>query len=60
VTGDSILAARSRTEEAAIVGIDLETDLAVIKVDGRNLATCRSATPTICACQLVLLARESG
>ena len=39
VTGDSILAARSRTVEAAIVGIDLETDLAVIKVDGRNLAT---------------------
>ena len=39
VTGDSILAARSRTVDAAIVGIDLETDLAVIKVDERNLAT---------------------
>ena len=39
VTGDSILAARSRTVDATIVGIDLETDLAVLKVDGRNLAT---------------------
>ena len=39
VTGDSILAARSRTVNAAIVGIDFETDLAVIKVDERNLAT---------------------
>jgi serine protease Do len=39
VTGDSILAARSRTVDAAIVGVDLETDLAVIKVDERNLAT---------------------
>jgi Trypsin-like peptidase domain len=39
VTGDSILAARSRTVNASIVGIDLETDLAVIKVDERNLAT---------------------
>ena len=38
VTGDSILAARSRTVQAAIVGIDLETDLAVLKVDERNLA----------------------
>ena len=38
VTGDSILAARSRTVDATIVGIDLETDLAVIKVDERNLA----------------------
>ena len=37
VTGDSILAARSRTVDAAIVGIDLETDLAVLKVDERNL-----------------------
>ena len=38
VTGDSLLAARSRTVNAAIVGIDLETDVAVIKVDERNLA----------------------
>ena len=38
VTGDSILAARSRTVDASIVGIDLEPDLAVIKVDERNLA----------------------
>ena len=36
--GDSILAARSRTVDAAIIGIDLETDLAVIKVEERNLA----------------------
>jgi serine protease Do len=33
-----ILAARSRTVKASIVGIDLETDLAVIKVDEWNLA----------------------
>ena len=39
VTGNSILAVRSRTVDAAIVGIDLETDLAVIKVDERKLAT---------------------
>ena len=38
VTADSILAARSRTVDAAIVGIDLETDLAVLKVDEWNLA----------------------
>ena len=37
VTSPSILAARSRTVDAAIVGIDLETDLAVVKVDERNL-----------------------
>ena len=37
-TSDSILAARSRTVDAAIIGIDLETDLAVIKVEERNLA----------------------
>ena len=37
-SGDSILSARSRTVNASIVGIDLETDLAVIKVDERNLA----------------------
>jgi serine protease Do len=38
VAGASILSARSRTVDASIVGIDLETDLAVIKVDERNLA----------------------
>jgi serine protease Do len=38
VTGRSILAARSRTVEAQLVGLDLETDLAVIKVDQRNLS----------------------
>jgi serine protease Do len=39
VKGRSILAARSRTVAAQLVGIDLETDLAVIKVDERNLPT---------------------
>ena len=34
VSGHSILAARSRTVDAAIVGIDLETDLAVIRSTG--------------------------
>lgn len=36
-SGQSILATRSRTVSGRIVGIDLETDLAVIKVDERNL-----------------------
>jgi serine protease Do len=36
-SGQSILAVRSRSADARIVGIDLETDLAVIKVDERNL-----------------------
>ena len=35
--GHSILAASSRTVSGRIVGIDLETDLAVIKVDERRL-----------------------
>jgi serine protease Do len=35
--GQSILAPKSRTMTAQIVGIDLETDIAVIKVDERNL-----------------------
>ena len=35
--GRSILGARGRTVSGQIVGIDLETDLAVIKVDERNL-----------------------
>jgi serine protease Do len=35
--GQSILATRSRTVSGQIVGIDLETDLAVIKVDARGL-----------------------
>ena len=35
--GQSILAARSRTVSGQVVGIDLETDLAVIKVDARGL-----------------------
>jgi serine protease Do len=37
VTGRSIMATRSRTVAARIVGIDLETDLAVIKIDGSSL-----------------------
>ena len=35
--GHSILATRSRTLNAQIIGIDLETDLAVIRVGERNL-----------------------
>jgi serine protease Do len=37
VTGRSILATATRTVNAQIVGIDSETDLAVLKVDERNL-----------------------
>jgi serine protease Do len=36
-TGRSVLAVRSRTVPGQIVGLDLETDLAVIKVDEKNL-----------------------
>jgi serine protease Do len=36
-TGQSILAPRSRTLNGQIVGIDLETDIAVIKVEARGL-----------------------
>ena len=35
--GQSILASRSRTVSGRIVGLDLETDLAVLKVEERNL-----------------------
>jgi len=35
--GRSILAARSRTVTGQLVGIDLETDLAIVKVEERNL-----------------------
>ena len=35
--GQSILARRSRTVNAQIVGVDLETDLAVIRIDERGL-----------------------
>jgi serine protease Do len=38
VTGTSILATRSRTMAATIVGIDTETDLAVLRVSGPGLA----------------------
>jgi serine protease Do len=37
VTGQSILATRSRSVTGTIVGVDLETDLAVVKVDLQNL-----------------------
>jgi serine protease Do len=36
-TGRSILATRSRSVNAQIIGIDVETDLAVIKIDGGSL-----------------------
>ena len=35
--GRSILARRSRSVDATVVGLDIETDLAVIKIDERNL-----------------------
>jgi serine protease Do len=37
VTGQSILATRSRSVMGKVIGIDVETDLAVIKVDLENL-----------------------
>jgi serine protease Do len=37
--GRSILAAQSRTVKGAVIGVDLETDLAVVKVDGQALPT---------------------
>ncbi len=37
VSGRSILAARSRSVAGELVGIDLETDLAVVKIEGQNL-----------------------
>ncbi len=38
-TGHSILAAQSRMVKGEVVGIDLETDLAIIKVDAHKLPT---------------------
>jgi serine protease Do len=37
--GQSILATRSRTVAGRVVGIDIETDLAVVKIDEQNLST---------------------
>ena len=37
ITGQSILATRSRSVTGKVIGIDVETDLAVIKVDLENL-----------------------
>ena len=38
VEGPSILSARSQAVDASIVGVDLETDIAVVKVEARDLA----------------------
>jgi serine protease Do len=38
-TGHSILSAQSRIVKGTVVGIDLETDLAVVKVDAQKLPT---------------------
>jgi serine protease Do len=39
LAGQSILATRSRTVTGRVVGIDSETDLAVVKIDEQNLST---------------------
>jgi serine protease Do len=53
--GRSILATRSRTVYARIVGVDLETDLAVLKIEERNLPTVPFAdSDAVNAGQLVL------
>jgi serine protease Do len=44
--GHSILTTSSRTVSGRIVGLDRETDLAVIKVDERGLPPSHSETPT--------------
>jgi len=41
--GHSILTTSSRTVSGRVIGIDLETDLAVIKIDERNLSALRFA-----------------
>ena len=46
--GRSILAAPGRMVDAQVVGLDLETDLAVIKVRPNGCRRCRSAIPTSC------------
>ena len=54
-SGRSILATRSRTMSGQIVGLDVETDLAVIKVDEKNLPTLAFAdSDELSAGQLVL------
>jgi serine protease Do len=53
--GQSILSARSRTVMGRVVGIDLETDLAVVKVEERNLAALTFGdSDTLQAGQIVL------
>ena len=59
--GQSILATRSRTVSGQIVGIDLETDLAVIKVDERNLPPLAFGdSDELKAGQVVLAVRQSA
>ncbi len=54
-SGRSILATRSRTVSGQIVGIDIETDLAIIKVEEKNLPTLAFAdSDELSAGQLVL------
>jgi serine protease Do len=53
--GRSILAPRSRTVTGRVVGIDLETDLAVVKIDEQNLpALAFGDSDELAAGQLVL------
>ena len=53
--GQSILGRRSRTVKGTVVGIDLETDLALIRVEEKNLPALQFAdSDTLHAGQLVL------
>jgi serine protease Do len=55
VSGRSILATSSRTVSGQVVGIDVETDLAVVKIDERSLPTVAFAdSDEVNAGQLVL------
>jgi serine protease Do len=54
-TGKSILASRSRSVTGKVVGLDVETDLAVVKVEERNLtALAFDDSDTLRAGQIVL------